>query len=229
MDASPRYPPRERRQHPGGRRLRIGGALCVALVVGLVACARGEGEPRSETREVDSFARIEVSAGIVLTVEIGNERRVEVRAQENILPLIGTDIVGDTLRIGGTGSYTTAEPVEVTIVTPGLDGIVVSGGSRAAIATVDVSVLDVGVSGGSNVSIAGTSEELRLEVSGGSRGELGSLAAETVTLDVSGGSNVTVTASEDVRGSASGESLVTVLGDAAVTVDVSTGAEVARQ
>jgi hypothetical protein len=59
-----------------------------------------------------------VGAGRGVTVRMGPATSLEVRAQENNLPIIATGVEGDTRRIRSTRSYTASEGVEATVVTP---------------------------------------------------------------------------------------------------------------
>jgi len=186
----------------------------------------GAGPVKGETREAKAFTKIDVSGGINVNVSIGPLKPLEVSAQENILPLIATDVEGDTLRIHSTGSYTSSATVLVTIVTPSLSAVTSSGGSAVAIVGLQADTLDLNMSGGSGVTAKGTVQTLTIGASGGARFTLGELAANGVTVDLSGGANGTVQASATLTGSASGGANLTVLGNAAVTVSTSGGAEV---
>jgi Putative auto-transporter adhesin, head GIN domain len=186
----------------------------------------GEGPIRSERRQAGAFSRIEVSTGIGVTVRMGPTRSLEVRAQENIVPIIATNVEGDALRIRSTRSYSASEGVEVTVVTPMIAGISMSGGSQGRIEGLETERLDIDLDGGARLTVKGVASSVALDASGGSSAELANLSATTITLEVSGGSTATVQASNEVSGSASGESRVTVLGDPAVRVEVSSGAHV---
>jgi hypothetical protein len=203
------------------------GAL--VLAISLTGCnligRGGEGPLKSETRTTTAFSQVEVSNGIRLTVQIGPTQSVEVRAQENILPVIATDIQGDTLRIHSTQGYTTSEGVTVTVVTPTLSGISMSGGSQGTATGLAADSLRIELSGGSALTASGSATTLSLNVRGGSRATLNELIAKTVVLDLSGGSNAQVNVSEQVSGSASGASRVTVTGGARINVE-STGGSV---
>jgi hypothetical protein len=202
-------------------------AVIALLSVGCDLIGRsGAGPVKSETREVKAFTKIDVSGGINVNVSIGPLKPLEVSAQENILPLIATDVEGDTLRIHGTGSYTSSEPVVVTIVTPDLSTVTSSGGSAVTIEGLQADALDLNMSGGSGVTAKGAVKTLTIEASGGSRFTLGELAANGATVDLSGGANGTVQATATLRGSASGGAHLTVLGNASVDVSTSGGAEV---
>jgi hypothetical protein len=210
-------------------RLAIMAALSMGLAAGLAGCNRGSGEVKSETRQASAFSRIDVTAGIGVTVRIGSAQTLEVRAQENILPLIATDVQGATLRIHSTQGYTTSEGVHVTIVTPALAGISMSGGSQGQIAGIAADDLEIELSGGSGLTASGTARTVTAKASGGSRGTLSDLSATTVTVVMTGGSTAIVRASEEVRGSASGGSRVTVVGAAKLNVQASGGSDVRRE
>ena len=136
---------------------------------------------------------------------------------------------GSTLSIHGTELYNTTEPVLVTIVTPALNGIDLSGGSQGTAPGLTGDQLAVGLSGGAGLTASGSVTALTLNVSGGARADLGGLAAETVAVNASGGANARVSASIAVTGSASGGSHVTVVGGATVQVETSGGASVSTE
>jgi hypothetical protein len=202
------------------------------VLAGLAGCGSsgvtGDGPVQTETRKAVAFTRIEVSGGIGVTVRTGPTHALEVSAQENILPVIATDVEGDTLRIRSTESYSTSEGVEVAVTTPALVGISMSGGSQGRIEGLDAERLDIELSGGAGVTATGSATSVGLNMTGGSRASLENLMATTITLDLSGGATATVQASDRVTGSASGGSRASVLSDAQLDVEVSGGAEVTR-
>jgi hypothetical protein len=201
----------------------------LVLAICLTGCnligRAGQGPLKSETRTTPAFSKVEVSNGIRLAVQIGPTQSVEVRAQENILPVIATEVQGDTLRVHSTQGFTTSEGVTVTVVNPTLSGIAMSGGSQGTATGLASESLGIELSGGSALTATGSATKLALDISGGSRAILNELIAATVVLDASGGSNVQVHASGDVTGSASGASRVTVTGGGKVNVE-STGGSV---
>jgi hypothetical protein len=202
-------------------------AVIALLSAGCDLIGRGGAGPvKSETREAKAFTKIDVSGGINVNLSIGPLKPLEVSAQENILPLIATDVEGDTLRIHSTGSYTSSATVLVTIVTPSLSAVTSSGGSAMTIEGLQADTFDLNMSGGSGVTAKGTVKTVTIEASGGARFTLGELAANGVTVDLSGGANGTVQASATLTGSASGGAQLTVLGNASVDVSTSGGAGV---
>jgi hypothetical protein len=194
----------------------------------LAGCVQGQGPVTSETREVGAFSRIEATAGIRIVVHIGPSEAVEVSAQENLLPVIATDLRGDTLSIEASEDFTTLEPVTITVVVPALDGITLSGGSQAVIDGLDAESLELRIRGGAQVTAAGSVDNVGLDAGGGAMASLEDLSARVVTVSMDGGATATLTASGEVSGTAAGGSRLTVLGDAVVSVEESGGSEVAR-
>ena len=218
----------------GRTRLRTLMAIMVlATSAAATACSmigtRGEGAITSETRQTDPFTRVESGTGIHVSVGIGEAKPVEVRAQANILPLIETKVTDGTLRIESSKAFTSSEKIEVILATPELERIVLSGGSRGAVDGLASEAFDAQLSGGSVLTAAGTASDLSLDASGGSVAELDGLTAGTVDVDISGGSRAAVRATDEVQGSATGGSRVTIAGGANSTVDTSGGSQVEQR
>ncbi len=202
--------------------------ILLALMGVLAGCVQGQGPVTSETRDVGAFSRIEATAGIRIVVLIGPSEVVEVSAQENLLPVIATDLRGDTLSIEASEDFTTLEPVTVTVVVPALDGITLSGGSQAVIDGLDAESLELRIRGGAQVTAAGSVGSVTLHADGGATVSLEDLSVRVATVSMDGGATATLTASDDVTGTAAGGSRLTVLGDAVVSVEESGGSEVVR-
>ena len=211
--------------------IALGAALLLGACAGLVGRG-GEGPVTSETRPVTPFTRVDVNNGIRLTLridpglKIGATQPVEVSAQQNLLPIITTEVLGDTLRIHSSESFRTSERVEITIVTSTLQGVTLSGGSNGTVDGLEADQFRVSLSGGSVLTASGRADSVVVSASGGSRTELDGLTAATATVDASGGSRVNLRATLGVTGSASGGSHVSVAGGASLNVTSTGGSEV---
>jgi hypothetical protein len=177
-----------------------------AAALGLVVAAcgtMGSGDVVTEERPLSGFDRVSVSGAMdaEITVEAGAGFRVTVRADDNLIEQIETDVVGTTLEIGSTGSFVNPTEKVVVVVMPDLAAIEASGAS--------------------DVTASGVVDALVVDASGASDVDTAALDAETVNVDVSGASDVTVFARSAVTGEASGASNVDILGSPA-TVQVET-------
>ncbi len=204
------------------------GLLVAGAAAGCDLGTSGEGAVKTEEREVAAFSRIETSAGIDVRVTFDPTPSLEVRAQENLLPLIIAEVKNDTLHLRSAHAYTTTEKVEVTLTTPSLTRLVLSGGSHGQIDDLQAEDMELELSGGSRLDATGEATNLTLGMSGGSAAGLQDLETATIKVDASGGSNATVRASGEVRGSATGGSRITVIGEAALSVDTTGNSYVGR-
>jgi hypothetical protein len=210
----------------------------------------GSGRPATETRPVDAFRTLRAENGFRVVVTRG-PRALEVTADDNVLPLVETVVEGDTLvlRLKPGTSLSTTRGLVASLTTDVLEGVTVSGGGRVAGpasatasfpvdasggATVELSgvmssLVTLTASGGSAITVSGTTSEARVTASAGSTLDTRGLAASRVTVDLSGGSQARVAASNEVTGTASGGSTLTVSGaPPSLTVDASGGSTVTR-
>ncbi|HET7788376.1 MAG TPA: head GIN domain-containing protein [Myxococcales bacterium] len=226
------------------------GSVLIALLS--AACAhesvRGNGRTTRELRDLPRFDSVAVHSGIRAEVEIGPQAPVQVDADENLLPLVVTEVADGTLsiRFRYDTSVSSEQPVRVRVripavhrldatggaglraeLEPGQDlEVHSSGGSEVRVRGLNASLLSVSGSGGARVQLSGAADTVRLRISGGTRVRAASLAARAVNVHGSGGASAEIRASGVVRGSLSGGSNVHVLGRASSRVSTSGGSSV---
>lgn len=226
------------------------GSVLIALLS--AACVhesvRGNGRTTRELRDLPRFEAVAVHAGIHALVETGPQAPVQVDADDNLLPLVVTEVVDGTLQIRfrHDTSVDTGEPVRVRVRAPALHRLDAtggaelraevepgedlevrsSGGSEVRVRGLDASRLSVRASGGARVQLSGAADEVRLRISGGTRVRAASLSARAVNVHGSGGASAEIRASDVVRGSLSGGSTVHLIGRASSRVSTSGGSSV---
>src|SRR4029079_13161503 len=183
-----------------------------------------------------------VGAGIGVAVTIGPASPIVISAQSDVVSRVTTTGEVDTLVVDIDGAVIT-EAIDVTVATPTLDGIELSGGAHLDLRAIQGASLAVSVSGGSRIALTapGTVGALDLEVSGGARADLADLSVEAANVDLSGGANAPVhasdlsrvanatsNASDAVNGTVSGGAHLTVKGDATLDVESSGGGSVSK-
>jgi hypothetical protein len=209
-------------------RLAAGLAAGVLVLLALAGCIQGQGPIVSEMRDVRPFSRLEVGSGIHVVLTTGDVTALAVSAQESILPTVATEVSGTTLTIEARRDFTSAEAVTVTVTTPRLDAISMSGGAQLRGDALAIDALALDVRGGARVTLAGTGHSVTLVGDSGSTIELGGLAADTVDVSLDGGASASVRATSRVSGSASGGAHLSVAGDGSVNVRTSGGASIGR-
>jgi hypothetical protein len=173
---------------------------------------RGSGDLAKEARKVAGFTGIDVSNVFQVEYMPQNDFSVEVEADENLLPLIRTDVKGDTLHISLKKSVSTDNPLRVRIGAPALASIDISGAASVIAADVKNDSLSIDASGASKVSVKGEVSRLTIDVSGAAKIDAEDLRTQKAKVEASGASIVGVNVTGDLDAETSGASKVVYAG-----------------
>jgi hypothetical protein len=242
--------------------------LIVAAVVGVVALVavggyalwraddgdafKGSGTVVTEPREVSGFAAIDLRGVGVLRVTQDTTETLTVRTDDNLLPLITTEVRDGTLRIAiDTREHRHGiDPTELTydVSLTSLQALSVSGAARvesASLATEDLRLevsgfahvtldglqatsLHVASSGGSAFVVNGAVDAQEVVVDGAADYRARELTSRTATVRINGAGHVVVRVVESLDAEITGAGTVEYIGQPAVVQHVS-GVGVVRQ
>jgi hypothetical protein len=190
----------------------------------------GSGHLATESRPVHDFTAVEVTAAGHLIVEQTGVESLEVTAEDNVLPLVRSEVRNGRLFLGFEpgASVTVTREVLFRVTVGDLTEVEASGASRAEIRGVDGAGLTLRVSGASSVTATGRAADVQLELSGASRCEAADFRSRDLTAEVSGASYALVRASHSLVVNASGASILEYLGDPDLVANVSGGSLVRR-
>ncbi|HYG81922.1 MAG TPA: head GIN domain-containing protein [Pyrinomonadaceae bacterium] len=208
----------------------------LALVVLLGGChwygkgTSGSGKTKAEKRNLSGFKAVKVSGAYEVEIVAQKDAGVELEGDDNLLPLVRTEVNNGVLNIFNNESFSTSDAIRVRISVPQLDAISTSGASDIVVTNVKSDDFSVSTSGAGSLKISGQARTLDLEISGAGSVDTKDLRAERVTVDSSGAAEADVYASEDLRVSASGAGSVNYYGDPKnVSENVSGGASVSKR
>jgi uncharacterized protein YfiM (DUF2279 family) len=174
----------------------------------------GSGNVVSEKRNVADFKAIEVGGVFEVEVVAQKEFSVEIEADDNLLPLISTEVDGrGTLEIKSEKRFSSKNTIRVRISAPDIENLDVSGASKISLSNLKNDSLHVDASGASKIKIEGETQNLTIELSGASRVEAEKLKSVNTTVDASGASRADVFASGDLKADLSGASSVNYSGN----------------
>lgn len=190
---------------------------------------RGSGNAASEKRELTGFKSVDVSGALQVEIAAGKDFSVEIDADDNLLPLVKTEVSGSTLKLWTEGRISPKSPMRIRISAPDIDGLETSGASKIAIGGVKNSALAINSSGASKIEVEGSTGTVTVDVSGASSIDASNLTAENATVDASGASKVSVNASNEVKADASGASKISYSGSPKNLVKKTSGASKVEQ
>lgn len=207
------------------------GLLAVAMWTGgFMGCAgpdeRGgdvtQGSGRVVEQEVAplDFTGVHVGFGVHAEITVGSPARVLLRGDDNLLARLTPRVREGVFFLERDAEWERrpprpTQPLLLTLVTPSLSLLRVSGGARVRAGGVEAPDFALEASGGSEVRVEGWAGQLDLEASGGSTVDLHGLPVDGLALDASGGSHVHAHVTELLTGVLSGGSRLTCEGQPA--------------
>ncbi len=100
------------------------------LLVSSLGCQigiKGSGVAKTETRQLADFKSISNEAVGDVIVTIGDTQSVEVTIDDNLMPLLVTEVENGVLKIKTTGSFSTSLGLNVKVTVPSLESLRSSG------------------------------------------------------------------------------------------------------
>jgi hypothetical protein len=201
-----------------GRLAAVVVALAVAgcaVIGGVAPPVQGSGVVKSEERPVAGFTAVTLAGVGNVTVEIADTEGLTVKAEDNILPLLTSEVKDGTLVLGTVpnASFNATKPIEFHVRTKALTGLTVSGTGNATARQVKAGKLTVTVNGTGNVTLAGTADELEATVAGTGNVQAEGLAAKRVKARVNGTGSAVVNATESLDATVAGVGSVEYTGN----------------
>ena len=211
----------------------------------------GSGNVVREARAVRDFERINLGGSGAVVITQTGEESLTVEADDNVLPLLTTEVHGPTLELGtqhGT-NITTHSPIRYDITVKTLRGLVISGSGKVEVSpltsdTLAITIsgsgkidaaglaaeaLEVTISGSGDVSLAGHSARQDLSISGSGSYHAADLASGAARVRVSGAGSAALNVHETLDVRISGSGSVNYSGQPTVTKSISGSGSIRRR
>jgi hypothetical protein len=197
------------------------GGLTVALLYQLDvfgsssnSSSDGSGVPATQTREVAPFSSVELAGGNNVVIRVGERRSVVVKADDNLMKRVTTDVKSGALVIGNTpGSLRAKSPMSVEVNVPSLNALALTGSGNIMVSGIKTESLTVTLSGSGNLFGSGTATSLDITVSGSGNARFTQLDANNVHAVLSGSGVIFVTATKSLDASVPGSGTIMYAGN----------------
>lgn len=207
-------------------------ALVAAVLMVVTSCGDsptggdqvvGSGVVVTESRTVSGFDSVALGGVGQLIMEPGASETLTITAEDNILPLLESDVRDGTLSLGPRSGtpFSSTRDIVYRLTFRDMRSIAVSGVTTTTAAGIDTDLLTIVASGVTTIGISGTADRQDVTVSGTSTYLAEDLATRITTLTISGSARVVVHASERLEGQVSGSATVEYVGNPQVNVSVS--------
>ena len=153
---------------------------------------QGDGVPARDQRTIGKVAGLEVNGSVLVDVRVGPATSLVVEADGNLLPLVRTDVRGDTLVVEITRSYRSGNPVRVTYTVPRLEDLRHSGSGQLAVHGLNGAPLKVVQQGSGSTLLTGQVASLDVSGSGSGSVDASTLQSASANLTMSGSGRINV-------------------------------------
>jgi len=189
----------------------------------------GSGVRKTEKRDLPSFTAIETTGAFEVQVTCQKPASFEIEGDDNILPLIQTEVRNGVLHVSSTRRYSTRNPIALRITVPDLASVSSTGAGRFRVSDLKNESFEIHSTGAALVIVEGQSDNVKISSTGAGRIDTHDLRASKVEVTVTGVAAVDVYASDQLDVNVSGAGRVTYSGDAKVNKHVSGAGEVTRK
>lgn len=204
------------------KKLILVGALTAALVVAFAACrslgkgVQGSGVRKTEKRDLRSFTSIQASGAYEMNVTCQQPASFEIEGDDNILPLIKTEVRDGVLHVHNEKSYNPTTVIVIRIGLADLKRFVTNGAGNVSITNVKNDNLSINSTGATKIKAEGHTRLAEINVPGAVQLDASNLRAERATVTVTGAAQVDVYASQQLDVTVSGVGQVTYYGNPGV-------------
>jgi hypothetical protein len=192
---------------------------------------RGSGNVTSERRDVGGFNEVELRGIGDLTVRQTGSESLTVEAEDNIIPVLKTEVENNRLTIGveDNTAIQTTKPINYELTVKDLNALILSGSGNIDAADISTDELGVVLSGSGGVKAAGKADSQDVDISGSGSYRAENLESEKARVELDGSGTATVNVSDRLDARIRGSGSVEYYGDPTVSQDVSGSGRVRKR
>lgn len=192
--------------------------LLVLIALALSGCKfnrgiAGSGNRKTEKRELKSFNAIDTTGAYEINVTCQKAVSVEIEADDNILPLIKTEVRDGVLYVSNDERFNVSKSPMLRITLPELGSVSSHGAGEVKIADANSSDLKIQSTGAADVNAAGKAKSVTISSTGAGNIDTSKLTSERAKVEATGAANVDVFASEQLDVTVSGVGSVSYSGN----------------
>lgn len=198
--------------------------LTLVATVGLVTAGchhgfaevKGSGKREVQKREIGPFTSISTEGAFNIEIVCGKNVSVEVEGDDNVLPLVSSEVRSNVLRLSNTKSYSVDEPITFKISVPNLEAISADGAGKIQVTGVNNDKIQISSNGAPMITVAGTTKMVGVDSNGAAKIDTHNLRSAHAIVDTKGASKVDLGVCDKLDVNVSGVSQVTYRGDPVV-------------
>jgi len=181
---------------------------------------KGSGNRVMQKREVGEFKSISAQGAFDIRVVCQKPVSLEMEGDDNIVPLISSEVSGGVLYLKNLRNYSTNEPITFKISVPNLEGLSVSGAGKIDVSGLNSDRFEIDANGAPNIRVAGITKVVDIDSNGAAKIDTHKLQAGRAVVDSKGVNKIDIDVKDQLDVKISGPSTVTYAGDPVVNKTV---------
>ncbi len=210
----------------------------------------GSGPVKTESRTETNFHTIDLDLNGDVEVRVADQFSITVQAQENLLPLLKTEVKDGSLHIYFSERVSHSENVKIMVSGPAFDNLSVSGSGAITVVNMlqadrlnlsiagsgDVKIpqgtigsLECSIAGSGGIELGGTANASEVHISGSGDVDAKQMTINDLRADISGSGSVTAHVVQVLKGSISGSGDIFYSGEPSVERSISGSGTIQKQ
>lgn len=184
----------------------------------------GSGKIITETRDVQNFDQILLNGQGNLNIEQGATESLTIKADDNLMPLIRTEVSRSQLvidfNIKPSEAVKPSEAIEYTLTVKDIRALELNGAGNITSGSIDGDILSVSLDGAGNITLAGQLASQVITINGSGSYNGGDLDSQSAIVTIDGAGNATVWAHDNLDAKISGLGNIAYYGSPTVTQSI---------
>src|SRR5215813_11241998 len=188
--------------------------ICILVsiaILGTVGCSlinvnkvKGSGVVKTEKRSLPPYTSLEVSCAASIGVRLQEQESLEISGDDNLIPLITTEVKNNTLYIRSTQEIAPREKLRITLSNPDLTRFAFSGAGDANVSNIKNDRIEIVLSGAGDLIASGETRDAAITLSGAGKVDAKNLLAVNAKANSTGVGSLDVYAKEQLDAKATG-------------------------
>lgn len=201
---------------------------CVVVVAGChLPGVRGNGQIKTEERQVGAFANVDTSGSFEIEWQNGSPA-LRITTDENLLPYIDNDVSEDTLHLRTRDHIWPTHGIKIVISSPTRTGGRLRGAVKLTVKQLSGPTFALESKGASEVTLSGNVDRLLVDMTGASQLAAAGLQTKTAEISTTGAGDSEVAVTDTLNVVITGAGKVTYSGNPATIKKQITGAGTIR-
>ncbi len=213
------------------KRFAIALTVVLSALFMLSGChgVRGSGVRKTEKRDLPVFTSIETTGAFEVEVNCQKPASLEIEADDNLMPLIQTEVRSGVLHVSSTRSYSSRGGIVLRIMVPDLESVKSTGAGKFRVTDIKNDNFEIRSTGAAQVVATGQSKSVKIDSTGAGKIDAHNLRASKADVRVTGAAGVEVYATDQLDVTVSGAGRVIYSGNPEVNKRVSGAGQVTKK